>query len=127
MIIFIDFNPQDYVLDYTGEPMHFEEGDKGKLSATFIPWNKGKGGYSITSWEGTLKSITNGKKDRRIKHSDPIPEGWYEGSCRKGSKYNRKPMEAKICITDGNSTKRIPKSDPIPNGWKPGRHYKPRT
>ena len=78
-----------------------------------------------SNWKGTLKSITNGKKDRRIKHDDPIPEGWYEGSCRKGTKYNRKSMEPKICITDGISTKKIPKSDPIPDGWKPGRHYTP--
>ena len=67
MAIFIDFNPQDYILDYTGEPMHFEEDDKGELSATFIPWNKGKEGSMreyisrYTAEERSIKYGSHGK------------------------------------------------------------------
>lgn len=101
---------------------HIYSCTNGKLGTKANPTRKG---IVLSKWSGTLKSITNGKTDRRIKHHEPIPSGWWEGSCRKGTKYNRKKMEPKKCITNGVETKRIPVSQVIPEGWSPGRHYKP--
>ncbi len=51
--------------------------------------NHTRKGMTITKWSGTLKTITDGTRDRRIKHHESIPEGWYKGSCRKGTKYKQ--------------------------------------
>ena len=62
-----------------------KEGTKGNATRKGIKLN-------TSNWTGTLKTITNGKRDRRIKHADPVPEGWYIGSCRKGTKYKTKSL-----------------------------------
>ena len=56
----------------------------GKLGTKANPNRKG---ITLTKWAGTLKGITNGKEDRRIKIDQEIPEGWWYGSIRKGTKY----------------------------------------
>jgi hypothetical protein len=54
--------------------------------------------------------INDGKKHRRIKPTDSIPEGWTVGRLVR-------PAAGTKWITNGDKTKRIPKEDLIPEGW----------
>lgn len=91
-----------------------------------IKANKSRRGIVLVKRKGTLRGITNGVEDKRIKVDDKIPKGWWLGSTRKGTKYNVKEKEVKICITDGKTTLKIPHSALIPDGWYKGRHYNTR-
>ena len=65
---------------------HLYSCTNGKEGTKANPTRKG---ITLKKWKGTLKTITDGVKDRRIKHYEPVPEGWYLGSYRKGTKYKK--------------------------------------